>query len=148
MTAPPLPYLAVLDSSVLVPAWSRFVLQRLAARPSPAFAPVWSEWIIAETWSVLTWRWFARAGRADVAEWRALSRAANAMLRYLLPVMTHVSLRDGSDAAPWPGLRDAADAPIWQTAVIASARFVVSQNLADFPPLRNGHHVYDSIEYL
>lgn len=147
MTAP-LPVRAVLDSSVLVPVWSRLVLQRLAARPTPAFAPVWSEWIIAETWRVLTWRWFARAGRADIAEWRALSRSANAMMQHLLPVMTLVSLRDAGGATPWPELRDAADAPIWQTAVIAGARYVVSQNLADFPPLLAGRHVYEGVEYL
>jgi hypothetical protein len=147
MTAATVPRV-VLDSSVLVQVWSRFVLQRLAARPAPGFAPVWSEWIIAETWRVLAWRWLARAGSADLAEWRRLSRAANAMLRHLLPVMMLVSLRDAPVVAPWPALSDEADAPIWGTAVVAGARYVVSQNLADFPPLEDGRHVYDGIEYL
>jgi len=148
MTSLSLPLLAVLDTSVLAPVWSRFVLQRLAVRPAPAFVPVWSEWIIAETWRVLSWRWFVRAGSADLAEWRRLSRASNSMLRHLLPVMVLVSLREAADAAPWPSLSDEADAPIWRTAVVAGARYVVSQNRAEFPPLDDGRHVYDGIEYL
>jgi hypothetical protein len=147
MTAATVPR-AVLDSSVLVPVWSRFVLQRLAARPVPAFVPVWSEWIIAETWRVLSWRWFVRAGRADPAEWHRLSRAANAMLRHLLPVMVLVSLREAADMVPWPTLGDEADTPIWRTAVVANARYVVSQNVADLPPLDDGRHIYGGIEYL
>jgi len=139
---------AVLDSSVLVPVWSRFVLQRLAARPSPRFTPIWSEWIIAETWRVLTWRWLVRAGRTDASEWRALSAAANLMLRRLLAVMTLVSLHEATAATPWPQLRDGADAPVWQTAVVSGAQYVVSQNVADFPPLVAGRHSYRDIEYL
>ena len=45
--------IAVLDSSVLVPRWSRIILQLLAAGADAAYTPVWSEWIIAETWRVL-----------------------------------------------------------------------------------------------
>jgi hypothetical protein len=139
---------AVLDASVLVPAWSRLVLQRLAARPSPAFTPIWSEWIIAETWRVLTWRWLVRAGRTSAAEWRALSTAANLMMRQLLAVMTLVSLHDVVAGRPWPELRDDSDTPIWQTAVVSGARYVVSQNVADFPPLIAGRHSYRGIEYV
>ena len=103
-----LPPLAVLDSSVLVPIWSRFVLQRLAARPLPSFTPVWSEWIIAETWRVLPWRWLVRTGRPDAAEWRALSAAACLMLRQLLPVMTLISLQNaGTTPCRLSGNRDA-----------------------------------------
>jgi len=148
VTASPFPFPVVLDTSALVPVWSRLVLQRLAARPSSPFTPVWSEWIIAETWRVLTWRWLVRAGRTDAAEWRALSGAANLMLRQLIPVMTLASLHHATATAPWPELRDDADAPIWQTAVVAGARYVVSQNVADFPPLVGGRHLYDGIEYL
>src|SRR5262249_27809636 len=71
---------AVLDSSVLVPLWSRLVLQRLAAPPRPRYEPVWSEWVIAEVWRVLTWRWLIDRGPADEA---ALARAANRMMRRL-----------------------------------------------------------------
>ena len=79
--------IAVLDSSVLVPRWSRLVLQRLAQRPDEPYVPVWSEWIIAETWRVLAWQWIVRAGETDQEQWRLLTRAANEMLRYLLPVL-------------------------------------------------------------
>jgi len=139
---------AVLDSSVLVPEWSRIVLQRLAEPPRQDFVPIWSEWIIAETWRVLAWQWAARSTGTDDAEWRLLSNTANAMLRYLLRAMRLVSLRDVSGPAPWPELRDPNDVPIWETAVAANAWYVVSHNVADFPPLAGGRHRYGDIEYL
>ena len=49
----PLP-IAVLDASVLVPVWSRKLLQRLAANDPPHFIGAWSSAIIAETWRILT----------------------------------------------------------------------------------------------
>jgi hypothetical protein len=109
---------------------------------------VWSEWIIAETWRVLSWQWLVRAGRTDHVEWRALTQAANTMLAHLIPVMTLVSLRGYNSQAPWPTLKDRNDSPIWQTAIVANAQFVISQNVADFPPLIQGRHVYAGIEYL
>jgi hypothetical protein len=78
----------VLDSSVLVAGWSRLVLQRLASANPPLIEPIWSEWIIAETWRVLTWR-ACRAGSA----WKQVSFQANRMLEYLLPVMRPVAFR-------------------------------------------------------
>lgn len=54
---------AVLDASVLVSRWSRLVLQALASGGAPSFVPVWSEWTIAETWRVLTWRACQRGAR-------------------------------------------------------------------------------------
>lgn len=48
--------------------------------------------------------------------------------------MTLVSIRDTVDAAPRPELSDAADAPIRATAMAAGAQYVVSNNVADFPP--------------
>ena len=70
------------------------------------------------------------------------------MLRQLLPVMTLVSLGRYTGPEPWPTLQDDEDAPIWQTAVIAGPQYVVSHNLADFPPLVQGRHIYRGIEYL
>jgi hypothetical protein len=155
---------AVLDTSVLVPAWSRLVLQQLASADPPRFEPVWSEWIIAETWRTLAWR-ACGAG----ATWRQVSEGANRMLRYLLPVMHTVRLREivGAVATPWPpawaGLTDADDEPIWATAVLARAAYVVSENTRHFPPLveaspsappgradaaPGARHVYDGVEYL
>lgn len=78
---------AVLDTSVLVAAWSRITLQNLADRPSPPYHPVWCEWIIAETWRVLTRRW-AQRGLA----WDTISASANSMLRYLRSDETRVAV--------------------------------------------------------
>jgi hypothetical protein len=139
---------AVLDSSVLVPRWSRYCLQELAARPSPAYVPVWSEWIIAETWRVLTQQWLARTASPDQFEERTLPGNANRMLRFLLPVMRVVSLRGYAGRGPWPELTDNDDVPIWQTAVAAGAHLVVSNNVRHFPPLIEGRHTYGGIEYL
>jgi hypothetical protein len=110
--------------------------------------PVWSEWIIAETWRTLAWRWLNRAAQPDVFEWASLTRAANEMLRYLLPVMRLVSLREYAGPDPWSELTDENDVPIWQTAIVAGAQYVVSHNIKDFPPLVHGRRVYGGIEYL
>lgn len=40
------------------------------------------------------------------------------------------------------------DGPIWETAVVAGAQFVVSHNTSDFPPLIQGRHVFGGVEYL
>src|SRR5712692_9948062 len=128
MSRPAVPPVAVLDSSVLVPVWSRHVLQRLAIPGGGVYSPVWSEWIIAETWRVLTWRWRIRLDYSVETSWRSLVRDANLMLRRFLAVMTLVSLRDYAGPDPWPELRDEDDIPIWQTAVVARAQYVVSHN--------------------
>jgi hypothetical protein len=39
----------VLDSSVLVPVWSRLLLSTLAAAQPIHYTAIWCEWIIAET---------------------------------------------------------------------------------------------------
>jgi hypothetical protein len=138
----------VLDSSVLIPVWSRVLLQRLAADSPERFQPVWSEWIIAETWRVLAWRSLSRDRTADSAQWRDLTRSANAMLRLLLPVMRMASLHQYTGPEPWPELRDVNDIPIWDTATAAGARYVVSHNTADFPPLVDGRHTWRGVEYV
>lgn len=99
--APGLP-VAVVDSSVLAFRWSRFILQQLAERKNPLYVPVWSEWIIAETWRTLAFFWLNRAGDPFESVWPSLTRAANDMLNRLLPVMRFVSLRDYTGPAPWP----------------------------------------------
>jgi len=138
----------VLDSNVLFARWSRFALQRLAARPGPPFVPFWSEWIIAETWRTLASLWLDRTARSSEIDGLSLTRAANDMLRYLLVVMRLVSLREYVGTGPWPELADVDDRPIWQTAVVAGAQYVVSQNVRHFPPLVQGRHLYRDIEYL
>jgi len=87
------------------------------------------------------------------------------MFSHLVDVMEFVSLRmEGDRPAPWPELRDRQDDHIWWTAVRArdtlGARFVISHNTLDFPPLVTGphiiaggthecqRHIYRGIEYL
>jgi hypothetical protein len=139
---------AVLDTSVLVPVWSRKVLLEIAAGPRPPSIPAWSEWIIAETWRTLALYWLSRTGEPYELERLSLSRAANDMLRRLLPVMEFVTLRDYAGPDPWLGLTDDDDVPIWQTAVLAGAQYVVSQNTRHFPPFTQGRHTYGGVEYL
>ena len=139
---------AVLDTSVLVSLWSRKVLEQIAKRADPPYVPAWSEWIIAETWRTLALRWLQRAGEPFELAWSSLTQPANDMLNHLLPVMRFVSLRAYDGLPAWPGLTDANDIPIWQTAILAGAQYVVSQNTRDFPPLTQGRHVYQGVEYL
>jgi len=110
--------------------------------------PFWSEWIIAETWRTLASMWLDRAARSSEFEGTSLTQAANRMLRRLIPVMRLVSLREYVGPAPWPELPDVNDEPIWQTAIVARARYVVSQNTRHFPPLVQRRHVYRGVEYL
>jgi hypothetical protein len=138
----------VLDSSVLIPFWSRSILQRLANEESPKVVPVWSEWIIAETWRALTWRWIEHTPGMTTADWRQLATIANEMMLYLLPVMRHASLHRCSGPEPWPTMQDVNDIPVWDTATAAGAAYVVSHNTRDFPPLVDGRHTWRGIEYL
>lgn len=70
------------------------------------------------------------------------------MMRYLLLVMRHASLHGYSGPAPWPSMRDVNDIPVWDTATASGARYVISHNTTDFPPLVNGRHLWQDIEYL
>ena len=145
MSAPPR---AVLDSSVLVPVWSRLLLSTLAATQSGIYTPVWCEWIIAETWRVLAVQRLRRLSVVTPANERQLSASANAMLTALLQVMTFVSVVPPFDPA-WPEASDAADLPIWSAAVRSGAQFIVSHNLHDFPPRdADGLCAYDGIEFV
>ncbi len=69
-------------------------------------------------------------------------------MRFLVAVMRLYSLRGYAGPDPWPELTDRDDAPIWQTAVIAGAQYVVSNNTRHFPPLVDGRHVYHGVEYV
>lgn len=148
MSLPSTPLIVVLDSSVLYARWSRFTLRSIAVRPNASFLPFWSEWIIAETWRTLASLWLNRVARSRELAGPSLTRAANDMLRHLLVVMRLVSVRDFSGPGAWPELTDVDDEPIWQTAVVAHAQYVVSQNVRHLPPLVHGRHVYRGIEYL
>ena len=78
------------------------------------------------------------------------------MLQDLLPVMRPVALHQYVRPPPWPSLADPDGEPIWATAVLGQAQYVVSDNTTDFPPfvdLRSHSaarsvHLYNDIEYL
>lgn len=131
-----------------MPFWSRVVLQRLAVDTPQRFQPIWSEWIIAETWRVLAWQALSHGDGPTEARWRLVSRSANRMLEYLLPVMRMASLHGYRGPGPWPGLADPNDIPVWDTAMAAGAHYVVSHNTSDFPPVTDGRHVWHGIEHL
>jgi len=110
--------------------------------------PIWCEWIIAETWRVLTMQRLRRLQTITPADERQISTSANAMLTALLQVMTFVSVVPPFDTA-WPAAGDAADLPIWSAAVRSDARFVVSHNLRDFPPRdADGLCAHGGIEFI
>lgn len=139
---------AVLDSSVLVPAWSRLLLSILAATRPVLYTPIWCEWIIAETWRVLTVQRLRRLPAMTADDERQLSASANTMLTALLHVMSFVTVVPPFDLA-WAGATDAEDLPIWSAAVRSGAQFVVSHNLRDFPSRNaDGLCAYDGIEFI
>jgi hypothetical protein len=146
VSAPPVR--AVLDASVLVARWSRLVLSVAAKGSVRRFQPIWSEWIIAETWRVLAVRWLRQQPAPARDDEAALTRAANAMLLALLPVMELVSVAPPFEAA-WPQLRDRYDRPVWAVARRAAAHFVISHNLSDFPPRdQDGLCRHAGVEYI
>ena len=142
---------AVLDSSVLVPAWSRLVLADLATARSdrPArYTPIWCEWIIAESWRVLTIRRLRRQPAFSRADERQLARSANVMLTMLLQVMELVSTVPPFEST-WSTASDADDRPVWTAAVRSNAQFVVSHNIHHFPPRdANGLCAFRGIEFI
>jgi len=122
-------------------------LSTLAAARPILYTPVWCEWIIAETWRVLTVRRLRGLPAITAADERQLSASANAMLTALLQVMTFESVVPPFDPA-WPMASDANDLPIWSAAVRSGARFVVSHNLRDFPPRdADGLCAYNGVEF-
>ena len=147
--------IAFLDTSVLVPAWSRVTLQSLAVGPSPRYRAVWSEWIIAETWRVLTDHLARRGVPRNV-----IAARANQMMHYLLPAMHLVSLSNVAPTSLRPPSTDPNDVLVWATAVLGNAQFVVSHNTRHFPPLvrvqlASGDHPvlahrhrYEGVEFL
>jgi hypothetical protein len=126
------------------------VLQTLALEPLAHYRPVWSEWIIAETWRVLVRRRVEMAERSgSVVDWELVHTQSNQMMVHLLEVMAMRSLA-GRPPLPtaWAELSDPDDVPIWETALLAGAQFVVSHDIRHFPPLQGEKHVYLGVEYL
>lgn len=155
MSASGTPPVAVLDTSVLYPAWSRVLLQRLAGGDPPRFRGVWSGEIVRELWRTLTAQSMAR-GRSPEA-------ARNQVRGMLYPLHQALVLVDGagrSPATPPSPLRDPGDEHLWNAAVNAGAHYVVSHNTRDFPPptlvtaraademVQAARHLYQNVEFL
>lgn len=137
---------AVLDTSVLVPRGSREALQ-IAAQDG-LYVALWSPWIIGELHRVLVWRWIERTGNdLSVTNQRSCSRAAQAMMRLLVPTFELIDVRPPHPVA-WGNLNDQDDLPIWATAVSGGATHVVSNNTRHFPPPTKGRHLYQEVEYV
>jgi len=140
---------AVLDTSAL---WGRGPRSELIrALDAGRFDGLWSEWILGELYYGLAWDWAANKGTDDTQR-RAMSSSAHAMLRLLIPRLELVTLRHAA-VDPWPSLRDQEDEPVWATAVLGRATYVVSMNTRDFPPNVAGvgeppRHVWDGIGYV
>lgn len=142
------PSRAVLDTSTLIPVWSRLLLADLAATRPVRYVPIWCEWIIAETWRVLTVKRVRQHPTFTVADEGRLSNSANAMLTALLQVMEMVSVVPPFTAA-WASASDANDLPIWNAALRSGAQFVISHNLRDFPPRNaDGLCAYEGVEFI
>jgi len=139
---------AVLDTNVLVPYGLRAELRRFAQEG--AFIPIWSPWIIAELNRVLTWQWIENRGNdTSRMNWSTCSRAASAMMDILLT--TPFALVNPLPPYPpaWDTLTDPGDYPIWATAVVGNAWYVVSNNTHDYPPRdATGRRAYQGIEYI
>lgn len=143
MSTPPR---AVIDTSALVPAGLRRALEQTARGES--FTAIWSPWIIAELYRVLTWHWLKRNPDFSTANETACSRSAKAMMTLLISTFEIVAPIPPY-APAWITLADVDDLPVWAAARSAGAQYVVSENTRDYPPPdTDGRHIYEGIEYL
>lgn len=115
---------------MLVPKTKRIELIRAAS--AGLYEGVWSPWIIAETWRVLTWRWAKQSGLVTDS-WRSLSASANRMF-VILDEALELSVPRPPYPPPWPELDDPYDGPVFAAAVHSGCNVVVSENVRDFPP--------------
>ena len=155
MSPPGAPPVAVLDTSVLYPAWSRVLLARLAGGDPPRFRGVWSREIVRELWRTLADRSAARGLAPEAVPNQALG-----MLYPLQQVLVPVDGTSLPPTAPPSPLRDPDDAHLWNAAVNAGARYVVSHNTRHFPPavpvtvraaggpIQATRHLYHDVEFL
>ena len=76
------------------------------------------------------------------------SVAAKEMMTYLASVFDLVNPLPLYPPA-WESLTDKWDHPVWATAVIGNARYVVSDNTRHFPPRQqDGRAIHQGIEYM
>lgn len=135
----------VYDTSSLVPAHLRRVLVRAAlARQSEAY---WSPWIIAELVRILSERWMRRVTPWTRKDHQEMSDACGAMMRHMIQAI-HCENSPAPSVPSWNG-SDPNDEPVLALAQMVKARYVVSENVNDFPPKNSkGQHTYGGIEYM
>jgi hypothetical protein len=146
VSAPSAPPSAVLDTSVLYPAWSRVLLLRLARRQPAGFRGIWSREIARERWRTFE----VRDGRRGIAPEQVTHGATGALypLRQAFAMVAAESRPSGTPASPLP---DPDDAHLWNAALNAEAVYVVSHNTRHFPPptphLVDGEHLLRHLVY-
>ncbi len=143
--APALPR-AVLDTNVLYSHTRRITLVGLVRLGR--FEAIWSSWIVAGLNRVLTWRWAERYGIDAMAQ-RAASVSAKERMIYL-PTAFELVDPPLPHPIPWPELTDASDIPIYGTAIVAGAQYVVTDNLRHSPPRdpATKRRIWNGIEYI
>lgn len=129
MSAPGAPPSAVLDTSVLYPAWSRVLLLRLARRQPVGFRGIWSREIARELWRTFE----VRDGRRGITPEQVRYGAAAAIYP-LRQVFVMVAAESRPSLTPTSPLPDSDDAHLWNAALNAGAAYIVSNNTHHFPP--------------
>lgn len=121
----------------------------------PRFRGVWSSEIIRECWQTL-----AEKGSARSVAPEAIQNQTQALLYPLQQVLALVDGANRPSDAPRSPLRDPDDEHLWNAAVNAHARYVVSHNTRDFPPptlvtmeavgkpIQVTRHRYHGVEFL
>lgn len=129
MNASSAPPIAVLDTSVLFPAWSRVLLRRLAGSHPAFFRGTWSRKIVRELWRTFESRGEARGLAPEEARHQAA--AALYPLRQMLTLVDAEHRPSNTPASPLP---DPDDAHLWHAALNAGMGWIVSNNTRHFPP--------------
>lgn len=151
MTSLKAPPVAVLDTSVLYPVWSRVLLRRLATGQPASIRGIWSREIARELW-----RTFSAWG---VARGLAPEQAQHQAGATLYPLQQVLILVDGDHrppGAPASPLPDPDDAHLWNAALNGGAAYIVSHNTRHFPPAEQidtagesvSRHLSHGIEFL
>ncbi|HEY0380771.1 MAG TPA: PIN domain-containing protein [Candidatus Elarobacter sp.] len=136
---------AILDTDVLFGTKSRIAL--VEAVRQRRFDGVWSPHIIGELYRNLTIRWLRKHG-FDSESLSKLSRASKAMMDVLLRALSLVDTGP-TENEPLISLRDIDDFHLVRAARLSGARFVVSNNTRDFPPLdAAGKHTFEGVEFI
>jgi len=140
---------AVVDSCVF-PHVRRWLEPLIDYARAGYLEPIWSPWIIAETNRLLTWLWLERVGGQQTGStWAECSRAAKRVFARLTQVFRVVDDHPPHELLWTDEPADEWDVPVWNAAVRARARFIVTENVKDGPPPdRNGIRMHGGIFFV